>query len=206
MQTRPYDEKDGLRIWLNRDERATLLEAVDDPRRRIALELGLHGLRTDEIVNVQPGHVRELPDDRGQVLVVPDGKTGKRETPLSDDLARAIDYLQSAAQLRKRDDVIDVSKRSIRNWMEDARDEIVNDVGTDIEKLGMHDLRRTWATDAYYALAFNGVPIAEQLVLSFGGWAQTETGRTTFRENYLGPVPDHVVERATEYLFDGSKR
>jgi hypothetical protein len=37
MQTRPYDEKDGLRIWLNRDERATLLEAVDDPRRRIAL-------------------------------------------------------------------------------------------------------------------------------------------------------------------------
>lgn len=198
MQTRPYSVDDGRRIWLNREERATLLEAVDDPRRRIALQLGLHGLRTDEIVAVEPGHVRELPSE-GQVLIIPDGKTGKRETPLSDDLAQRLSYLKSAAQLRQDDVVIDVSKRSIRNWIDAAREPLL-DVEAEAASLGMHDLRRTWATDTYYSLALAGVPIAEQLTMSWGGWKQTSTGRETFRQNYLGPVPDHVTTEALQYL------
>ncbi len=64
----------------------------------------------------------------------------------------------------------------------------------------MHDLRRTWATDTYYSLAFSGVPIAEQLTMGWGGWAMTASGRETFRENYLGPEPDHIARKAMEYL------
>ena len=204
MQTRPYPEKDGLRIWLSRSEREQLLEAIgDDPRRRIALQLALHGLRTDEVVGVEPRHIRSLANGgEGHVLVIEDGKTGKRETPVSADLAERVRYLKSAAQLRQDESVVDVSKRSIRNWVEAARDELASesDAPTAWSAVGMHDLRRTWATDAYYSLAFTGVPIAEQLVMSWGGWKQTQTGRETFRENYLGPVPDHVTERAVEHL------
>lgn len=206
MQTRPYAEKDGLRIWLSRSERELLLESVDDPRRRIALQLGLHGLRTDEIVDtnngpgVRPEDIRSLDGCDGHVLIIPDGKTGKREVPISNDLAERIRYLKSAAQLRASEDLIDVSTRTVRKWMEEAREAVVEDAGEDAQLLGMHDLRRTWATDAYYSFAFNGVPIAEQLVMSFGGWKQSETGRTTFRKNYLGPVPDHVVRKTLEYL------
>lgn len=29
----------------------------------------------------------------------------------------------------------------------------------------MHDLRRTWAGDTFYSLAFAGVPIAEELTM-----------------------------------------
>ena len=207
MQTRPYDEKDGRRIWLARPECADLLAAVDDdPRRRIALQLGLHGLRTDEIIDVEPRHVRTLKDDAaGHVLTIPDGKTGKREVPVSDDLAQRVAYLKSAAQLRQDEPVIDVSTRTLRNWIRDAREGLAELTENRIEReawseLGMHDLRRTWATSTYYALAFTGVPIAEQLVMSWGGWKQTQTGRETFRQNYLGPVPDHITGQATQSL------
>lgn len=194
MQTRPYPEQDGQRIWLNQTEQQTLLDAVEDePRRRIALGLGLHGLRSDEIVSVQPQHVRELVGGgHGHVLIIPDGKTGKRETPLSEDLAQRISYLASAAQLRQDDSLVDVSTRSVRNWMADAR-QTLRETTERADDLGMHDLRRTWATNSYYTLALAGVPIAEQLVMSWGGWKQSETGRDTFRSNYLRPVPDHVV-------------
>ncbi|QLG63191.1 site-specific integrase [Halorarum salinum] len=204
MQTRPYPEKDGLRIWLSRTEWTALLEAVDDePRRRIALQLGLHGLRTHELLQVEPRHVRALANGAdGHVLTVEDGKTGKRELPVSADLVERIRYLKSAARMRQDEPIVDVSKRTVRNWIASARDVLVdpnleeNPAGA----LGMHDLRRTWATDSYYSLAFAGVPIAEQLVMSWGGWAQTSTGRETFRQNYLGPVPDHVTAQTFDEL------
>ncbi|WP_246308035.1 hypothetical protein [Halorarum salinum] len=43
-------------------------------------------------------------------------------------------------------------------------------------------------------------PSNEQLVMSWGGWAQTSTGRETFLQNYLGPVPDHVTAQAFDEL------
>lgn len=201
MQTRPYPEKDGLRIWLSRSEQRALLEAVEDePRRRIALQLGLHGLRTDEVLQVEPRHFRELSNGAdGHVLVIPDGKTGKRETPVSGDLVERVRYLKQAARMNQDEPIVDVSKRSVRNWIEAARAALL-DVDERAEALGMHDLRRTWATDSYYSLALAGVPIAEQLTMSWGGWKQTSTGRETFRENYLGPVPDHVTAEALQHL------
>jgi len=209
MQTRPYPEKDGLRIWLAREEQRALLDlfAEEYPRRQIAFELGLHGLRTDEIIQVQPRHFVRMSgtEDRWK-LIIPEGKQnyemqGKRETPVSNDLRQHVKYLKSASRMRQDERVIDVSKRSIRNWMGEAREDLVDVFGDeDFLMLGMHDLRRTFATDAYYSLAVAGVPIAEQLVMSWGGWTQSEKGRETFRQNYLGPVPDHVAAHAVEHL------
>ncbi|ELY69336.1 site-specific integrase [Natrinema versiforme] len=202
MQTRPYEKKEGKRIWLNREEQDQLLSGIQDqPRLRIALQLGLHGLRTDEIVRVEPGHLRDIETRQDGtekfVLEIPKGKTGAREVPIDADLKERINYLKAADQdLGKHDPIIDVSKRTLRNWIGNARDELDGDYS----KLGMHDLRRTWATDTYYSLAFEGVPIAEELVMSWGGWKMTATGRETFRENYLGPVPDHVTAQALETL------
>lgn len=207
MQTRPYDEKEGRRIWLAQPECANLLAAVeDDPRRRIAFQLALHGLRTDEIIQAEPQHLRSLKGDVvGHVLTVPAGKTGKREVPISEDLAQRVRYLKSAAQLRQDQSIIDVSTRSLQNWICEARSDLAERAETSVEAdamgdLGMHDLRRTWATSTYYALAFAGVPIAEQLVMSWGGWKQTQTGRETFRQNYLGPVPDEITGQAIQNL------
>jgi integrase len=197
VQTRPYPDKNGVRVWLARSESEQLLEAVEDaPRERIAFQLGLHGLRSDEIVNVTPDHFRDLVDGDGSVLLVPDGKTGMRELPVSDDLVERVSYLSSAARLNQTDPIVDVSTRSVRRWIERERDDLAEELGEPVRELGLHDLRRTWATSTYYELAVEGVPIAEQLVMSWGGWSQTQTGRETFRENYLGPVPDSVTSSA----------
>lgn len=210
MQTRPYNEKEGLKIWLNQNEQTRVLEATDDrdgrprPRRRIALTLGLHGLRTDEIVptdngpGVTEGAVRQL-DGGGYVLEVRDGKTATsiREVPLDADLARDIFSLKRGASKRQNDPLIEVNKRTVREWIYDARDALESPAS---DELGMHDLRRTWATQSYYSLALRGVPIAEELVMSWGGWAHTSTGRETFRTNYLGPVPDRIVSEAAQSL------
>lgn len=175
-----------------------LLDAVDErPRRRVALELGLHGLRTGEIVDVTPDDVRQLSNGSTQhVVVVKSGKTGKRETPIANLLAEGIRNIKRHdVALTARREIFDISKRTIRNWIGDAHEALL-DVDEDASQLGRHDLRRAWATDMYFSLAVAGVPIAEQLVMSWGGWKQTAKGRDTFRTNYLGPVPDHVTAEA----------
>jgi integrase len=198
MQSRPYDGKAGRKIWLSRTEQTRLLDAVaeDEPNRRLALELGLHGLRTDEIVQVEPRHVEPLAHADGDAyrLVVPDGKTGRRETPISTTLQQRIAMFRGAAGVNQDDPLLDYSKRSVRDWIASARETVAGETGNERwHDLGMHDLRRTFATDGYYSLAAQGVPIAEQLIMSWGGWAQTTTGRETFREDYLGPVPDRIT-------------
>lgn len=203
MQTRPYDGRDGRKIWLSREEQSRLVDSVGDdyPRRRIALQLGLHGLRTDEVVDVEPRHFEALTGAERYRLVIPDGKTGRREVPVSTDLQQRVAMLKGASRLRRDDQVIDVSKRSIRDWIADTRERLAEETGDERwHDLGMHDLRRTFATDGYYSLAFDGVPIAEQLIMSWGGWKQTTTGRETFREDYLGPVPDRITVEAMDQL------
>jgi len=216
MQTRPYDSKDGLKIWLNQQEQQRLLNATDDrdgrprPERHLALALGLHGLRTDEIVptgnsdGVVEGAVRQLGGGDGCVIEIEDGKTATsiREVPLDPDVARDIFSLKRGASKRQDDPLIDMNKRTIRQWIYDAR-EVLDEPAA--SELGMHDLRRTWATQTYYSLAMHGVPIAEELVMSWGGWAHTSTGRETFRTNYLGPVPDRIVSQALDSLPIGAE-
>ncbi|TSD15097.1 site-specific integrase [Haloglomus irregulare] len=207
MQHRPYPEKSGRRIWLSRSEQQRLLDQVEDqPKRQTAMWLGLHGLRSDEIVGradeptsgVQYRYFRELANGAdGWVLEVTAGKTGRREVPVSSDLVQQCRMVKNVAGRRQDEPLVDVTTRSLRNWIRDAR-EVLNEPAA--THLGMHDLRRTFATDAYYSLALAGVPIAEQLVMSYGGWEQSEAGRNTFRSNYLGPVPDHVTAEAMQHL------
>jgi len=210
MQTRPYSDRDSVKIWLNQDEQQRLLENTDDrdgrprPRRRVALALGLHGLRTDELVpsDNSPGVVEEgvrQIQGGGYWLEVEGGKTETsiREVPLAPDIARDIFSLKRGARVRKDDPLIDVSKRTVRQWVYDARETLDEPAASE---LGMHDLRRTWATQMFYALAFSGNPIARELVMSWGGWSHTATGEETFKSAYLGPVPEWLVSETIEDL------
>jgi integrase len=198
MQSRPYPSKeDAVRIWLSRDEQTQLLNATDDPEHETAFRLGLHGLRSDELVEVRPRDLRPLNGDSGRhVLVIRDGKSGKREVPASEKLVDSIRY----SRVDEDEPLVSVGKRTVRKWLASVRDDLAESDAGEWRRLSMHDLRRTWATDSFYSLAVEGVPIAEQLVMSWGGWKPTSTGRETFRRDYLGPVPDHVTREAIDYL------
>jgi hypothetical protein len=89
----------------------------------------------------------------------------------------------------------------MRSWIYQARENLSEETGNETwEDVGLHDLRRTWATETYYTLAYSGVPNAEQLTMSWGGWKMNKTGMESFREKYLGPIPDNVTAEAMELL------
>jgi integrase len=161
--------------------------------------LALHGLRTEELMSVTYGDLRQLAGGEGHVLQVDTAKRERsvREVPVSEELVELMHTIWSAGGLRQSQDLVDVAKRTVRHWISDARDELEWEHS---DEIGMHDLRRTWATDTYYTLALAGVPIAEQLTMTWGGWTMSETGRSTFRQTYLGPVPDHIVADVAERL------
>lgn len=208
MQTRPYDTDDGLKVWLSRDERRTFLSSVAErPKRELAFRLALHGLRSNEVTSVAKSDFERLDvDGEHYRLIVRDGKTGRRSLPVAKSLRDDAIRDANSHGLGKHEPLVDVGERTLRKWIADAREHIadLHDGGADEtaawRNLRMHDLRRTWATDTFYSLAYEGVPIAEELTMGWGGWTMTSTGRQTFRNSYLGPEPDHITARATSHL------
>ncbi|WP_255196499.1 hypothetical protein [Halorarius litoreus] len=107
----------------------------------------------------------------------------------------------NSAEKRQDEPLVDVTTKTLRDWISDSRGHLAGRTGNDDWRhVTMHDLRRTWATDTFYSLAFEGVPIAEELTMGWGGWKMNAKGRETFRENYLGPEPDHIAARAMEKI------
>jgi integrase len=196
MQTQPYPEKNGRRCWLSRNEQERIRAYwSDDVEKQLAVDLALHGLRASEVVDVAKDDVRQLDTDtEAYAIQVRDGKTGYRETPLRNDTRQTLSIYQNASDAHQGDALVDVSTRSITRWVQEAAQEAVHDAHADA--VGPHDLRRTWATDTFWSLG--GGPQVEVTIMNWGGWKLTDTGRQTFRENYLGSIPDHVAVELQE--------
>ena len=195
MRSEPYDNKSGKKIWLNEVEQEQLLNYYEeDLDAELAIRLGLHGLRADEIINVRKKHIRELEtksDGERYVLIVPTGKSGFGEVPITSELKKKIYTTVNARSMTQNEAVIDYSKKSIQRWVKKAGKALHEEHGKDWNELTCHDLRRTWATDLYYSL--NG-DRARELVMSFGRW----TDAATFQNNYLGKPTDSVISEVMD--------
>jgi len=213
MQVKPHpSDQSARRVWLNHNEIEQLLDYYSEyPQRRAALMCGLHGLRSAEIMGVKKENLRKIQTNGDIIhkLFVPesDAKTTKaegsnaRDTPISEELFSLIRTHINSTRKRKDEPMIDVGQRQVRRWIESARNHLMKETGVENwEWLSMHDLRRTWATDTFWSLAIAGNPAAEELTMSWGGWAKTAAGTETFRQNYLGPVPDHITVQAAKDL------
>lgn len=174
MMTEEYPEGDGRRVWLTRDELTLLVDVLDEPMRKVAVRLGAEcGLRTEEIVSVTPSDV--YPNGEiGRFLTVPEGKGEKyRETPIPDGLADLVEALGHGAA---DDPVVDRSTRSLRTWMQNAREELLEHDDR-WQFVTFHDLRRSWAG----WLAYDDVEVA--VALRWGGWNDIETFLNHYRSN-----------------------
>jgi len=182
-------ESDEYRVWLSDREQQQLLDHLKmDPERQLAARAMLHGLRNDELRWVRASKVRELEaDEEAYKLEVKDGKTGYREVPISRDMVEQMRIYRSSASIRKNRPLIGKSKRARRRWIGDAGDELAEETGKENwSHISPHDLRRTWATNTYYALDSNH---ADEIVMQWGGWSN----RDTFRNNYLGRETDSLA-------------
>jgi len=188
MKIEPHKEDDGYKVWLSEREQQTLLDYYDEePIYKLAIWLGLHGLRVHEIIDVRFEDFREMDVEQERyVLRIRDGKTGYRECPVSSDLYSLAKTIKNLQSLRKDEQIIDYSKSSVRNWVQRAGEDLKEQEGKNWEYVRPHDLRRTWATHTYWSIENAR---SREIVMEWGGWTDVQT----FVDNYLGAIPDSVA-------------
>jgi len=189
--TEEFDDDDGRRVWLSQDETEMMIEHPEDQRHRLAFSLGARaGLRSHEIIQVTPDDIWNDSEAGGWYLKVPEGKGDKyRETPIPDSLAGEIRSIGQWRDESTDQPLIDSSTRSLRRWVQQAREEIAAEAGDDRWLyLSTHDLRRTWAGQ----LANSDVK--ETVALRWGGWNDLDT----FLNHYRGEATAEAQRRERE--------
>jgi len=189
MHMEDYDDRDGRKVWLTRDEVADVVTDADGTVQRIAIGLmARSGLRSAEVVDVTPADVDETPS--GWVVRVQRGKGDKyRETPLTDSLAATINAYADVRDGGPDDPLVPRTTRTVRDWVTTIGERRLDDTGDDgWSHLSAHDLRRTWGT------LLVDDEVEPGLVMEWGGWEDWET----FREAYLGTYSTKAKTRARE--------
>ncbi|WP_225334921.1 tyrosine-type recombinase/integrase [Halomicrobium urmianum] len=178
MNLEDYDDQDGMKVWLSEREVEQLLDQFEDTERRIAIALAVRcGLRSAEVLNVAPEHVVDT--DAGTMLRVwSSAKTDKyRETPIPPNLATTIRTVGDVREAPKDAPVVDASTRTLRRWIADATETLREETGEPgWQYVGMHDLRRTWAT------SLRSADVDAMVVCDWGGWDDLDT----FLDHYRG--------------------
>jgi integrase len=190
MNLEEYDGRDGMKVWLSNDEVERLLDQFDDTEKRIAAGIAARcGLRSDEVVRVAPEDVAET--DAGTMLRVwSSAKTDEyRETPIPPNLATTIRTVGDVRDAPAEEPVVDATTRTLRRWMERATS-VLHDETREPgwQYVGMHDLRRTWAT------SLRSADVDAMVVCDWGGWDDLET----FLDHYRGTHSPEAQKRERE--------
>lgn len=110
MQIEPMPSDDGYRCWLSPSEQDRLVKYFSqEPKKRLAVELMLDGLRSEEVPRVATRDFRRLDgDEEAYKLRVREGKTGWRECPVSTNTKERAFMLKNTISLIKEDPIVDV--------------------------------------------------------------------------------------------------
>jgi integrase len=190
MNLDDYPDDDGKKVWLSEREVEQLLDVQEDTIQEVAVKLGVRcGLRTHEIVQVAPEHVVDT-EAGTMVRVWESAKTNKyRETPIPPDFATTIRTIDGVRDEGSDEPLVDVTKRTLRRWMEGATELLQEDTGEPgWQFVGFHDLRRTWATQ------LRSADVDAMVVCDWGGWDDLDT----FLDHYRGTHTPEAQRRERE--------
>lgn len=186
MRLKEYESRDGMRVWLSRDELDALIEKATTPHQRLAFLLGGQvGLRRSEIIQITPGDIVEGPTGK-HVRVRAEYTKGDsyREPPIPETVEAIADTL--AFDQADDEPLIDVDGTTVYRWVRKAADTLETELNDDgWAHVDVHDLRRTWGT----SLLEQGV--LPSVVMAWGGWRDWDT----FREHYLGEFSPEAIKR-----------
>lgn len=180
---------------MTRDEYQELPRAADTFEREIAARLmGDCGLRVAEVLDVETQHISRKKDGKHFELKVVGGKdtTGEyqggkyRETWMPRELEALINRYVQQAGLEAHEPLIDRTKRTVQNWVDDAAATAADATGdTDYTRVSTHDLRRCWAN--HLLVEEN---ISPRIVMALGGWSSYDA-----IEPYLAaPTEDNIID------------
>lgn len=178
MNLENYDDQDGMKAWLSEQEVQDLLGQFEDTEKRVAVSLAVRcGLRSAEVLDIAPDHVVDT--DAGTMLRVwSSAKTDKyRETPIPPNLATTIRTVGDVREEATDAPLVDATTRTLRRWMDRATSDLLDQTGDEgWQFVGMHDLRRTWAT------SLRSADVDAMVVCDWGGWDDLQT----FLDHYRG--------------------
>jgi integrase len=184
MRLKDYEERDGKRVWLSRDELQILIDNTNDnhPEMDAAFLLaGRCGLRRSELVNVTPRDL--VATETGQaVRVGGDDDDEARHVPAPPQLT------QLALGMAKgpEEPLVTVDPSTIYDWVSRARNRCRAQTGDEgWQYVGPHDMRRSWGV----ILLQSGV--LPSVVMEWGGWEDWKT----FRDHYLAEFTTDAIRR-----------
>ena len=203
MQLKNHDSAEGKRVWLQNGEPERLFAAYqsggldNDLEKEIALKLmGLCGLRTAEMLDVQPRDLHEIEDEDGEThykLRVRHGKGNKdRDTYVPQRFADLLRTYERAYEVPRDVPFVDRNRRTIQRWVGRSSTYTASETNeSDWLNVSCHDLRRSWAM----RLLDSGT--APTVVMELGGWENYRT----FKEHYLGHHSDATVASEASKAF-----
>lgn len=199
MKCRPLhgddDDDERWRVYLAVAEFVALLESVPEHasrRARLAFRLMAMSMRIGTAADVRVGQFETRDTPSGTLVVCPveakdsterDSATRPRDVWIPQPLAEKIYSYIKDEGLQAGDPLINVGKRQVSNWVEDARENAaVRMDKPEFRRVTSHDFRRYFAS---HLLFRHEVP--PHIVRQLGGW---ESERA-MREYLL--VPDDVL-------------
>lgn len=200
MRMKPYEERDGKRVWLSANEIEMVLDEAEGTEQHIALSLAARcGLRRKEIVQITPADLVTSESESFYLRVWESvaKKEHYREPPVPDSLANKMETMADLTDMNQDEAFVSVSDRTVYRWLDRATDRLEEKTGDEgWSRVDVHDLRRSWAT---HILAEGVLP---SVTMDWGGWHDWET----FRKHYLGEFSPRVLERErqkVDFLADG---
>lgn len=183
------------RVYLNPHDYENLRDAAASFQAELAIRLGGEvGLRVNETAKVKPEHIKPStnPEVEAHFLRVPEGKdtTGQlddgkyREAFLPVDVERLLTRYVRTNEIATGEDVFDVTKRSVQNYIKRSAAKAAEETGDDdFLKVSSHDLRAYFATTCLVRKGMN-----PEVVMEVGGWTDYESIKP-----YLDAPDDDVI-------------
>ena len=177
------------------DEEAGLLESAArsvDWEREIAIQLMVRcGCRADEVNYPTRDELRWSSSGECWLIEI-QGKNTKgghqktRDAWVPETVAENIQRFVSERERGDGEAIVSVSTGSVRRWVKEAADSLVDDHGDRWAMVSSHDLRRSWAT---YHIVERGVDV--RTMMSIGGWSDYSA-----IEPYLGEATEAKIGRS----------
>ena len=193
------DSGDETKVWLNYPAEIDTLAAVareSDWAHRIAILLmGKVGLRASGVPTAKPEGLRYNNDGDYWELTVrgkntTGGEKATRDAYVPDPVATELQNFAAERGLALSEPYVDVSTDSVRRWVRDARDVLIDRTGVERwQHVSSHDLRRSWAT---HHLVEEDVSI--RVMMEIGGWSSYDS-----IEPYLTkPTPSKIGQELNQ--------
>jgi integrase len=193
MRLEATAKEEQYKVWMTDDELEELRRHAAEQRDDVIILLGGYvGLRSFEVPQIEPRHVKRTGADRHYRLRVPEGKdtangVGKpRDAYLPRDVEAVLNRYQNAESIGSREPFVDLTPRAVRQVVKRTAERAADATGDDdFRYVSSHDLRRRFAQRLLVDEQVN-----PRVVMQVGGWDSFQA-----IEPYLNaPTPEIVNE------------